>query len=147
MNKEKRGFSISLSTERKIFLEDFLEQKSHFLIEKEFIEKMPNNFTQTEIEYLCQAIILPKESIIADLYNYNNSYPKDELRFINYLQNKYNQPRELILSRIRDIKKWIFIMNVYLQKRKPKLSHLIINNHIISSKIKKIVELINNFMI
>ena len=72
MNKEKRGFSIPLSTERKIFLEDFLEQKSHFLIEKEFIEKMPNNFTQTEIEYLCQAIILPKESIIADLYNYNN---------------------------------------------------------------------------
>ena len=38
-------------------------------------------------------------------------------------------------------------MNVYLQKRKPKLSHLITNNHIISSKIKKIVELINNFMI
>lgn len=121
MNKEKRGFSISLSTERKIFLEDFLEQKSHFLIEKEFIEKMPNNFTQTEIEYLCQAIILPKESIIADLYNYNNSYPKDELRFINYLQNKYNQPRELILSRIRDIKK----MNIYYEclssKKKTKI--------------------------
>ena len=105
MNKEKRGFSISLSTERKIFLEDFLKQKCHFLIDKEFIEKTPNNFTQTEIEYLCQAKILPKESIIADLYNYNNSYPKDELRFINYLQNKYNQPRKLILSRIRDIKK------------------------------------------
>ena len=121
MNKEKRGFSISLSTERKIFLEDFLEQKSHFLIEKEFIEKMPNNFTQTEIEYLCQAIILPKESIIADLYNYNNSYPKDELRFINYLQNKYNQLRELILSRIRDIKK----MNIYYEclssKKKTKI--------------------------
>lgn len=121
MNKEKRGFSISLSTERKIFLEDFLEQKSHFLIEKEFIEKMPNNFTQTEIEYLYQAIILPKESIIADLYNYNNSYPKAELRFINYLQNKYNQPRELILSRIRDIKK----MNIYYEclssKKKTKI--------------------------
>ena len=121
MNKEKRGFSIPLSTERKIFLEDFLEQKSHFLIEKEFIEKMPNNFTQTEIEYLCQAIILPKESIIADLYNYNNSYPKDELRFINYLQHKYNQPRELILSRIRDIKK----MNIYYEclssKKKTKI--------------------------
>lgn len=121
MNKEKRGFSIPLSTERKIFLEDFLEQKSHFLIEKEFIEKMPNNFTQTEIEYLCQAIILPKESIIADLYNYNNSYPKDELRFINYLQHKYNQSRELILSRIRDIKK----MNIYYEglssKKKTKI--------------------------
>lgn len=121
MNKEKRGFSIPLSTERKIFLEDFLEQKSHFLIEKEFIEKMPNNFTQTEIEYLYQAIILPKESIIADLYNYNNSYPKAELRFINYLQNKYNQPRELILSRIRDIKK----MNIYYEclssKKKTKI--------------------------
>lgn len=121
MNKEKRGFSIPLSTERKIFLEDFLEQKSHFLIEKEFIEKMPNNFTQTEIEYLCQAIILPKESIIADLYNYSNSYPKDELRFINYLQNKYNQSRELILSRIRDIKK----MNIYYEglssKKKTKI--------------------------
>lgn len=121
MNKEKRGFSIPLSIERKIFLEDFLEQKSHFLIEKEFIEKMPNNFTQTEIEYLCQAIILPKESIIADLYNYNNSYPKAELRFINYLQNKYNQPRELILSRIRDIKK----MNIYYEclssKKKTKI--------------------------
>ena len=121
MNKEKRGFSIPLSTERKKFLEDFLEQKSHFLIEKEFIEKMPNNFTQTEIEYLYQAIILPKESIIADLYNYNNSYPKAELRFINYLQNKYNQPRELILSRIRDIKK----MNIYYEclssKKKTKI--------------------------
>ena len=51
MNKEKRGFSIPLSTERKIFLEDFLKQKCHFLIDKEFIEKTPNNFTQTEIEY------------------------------------------------------------------------------------------------
>lgn len=120
MNKEKREFSIPLSIERKIFLEDFLKQKCHFLIDKEFIEKTPNNFTQTEIEYLCQAIILPKESIVADLYNYNNSYPKTELRFINYLQSKYNQLRELILSRIRDKK-----MNIYYEclssKKKTKI--------------------------
>lgn len=105
MTKEKREMSIPLSTERKIFLEDFLEQNYCFLINKESIEKLFNNFTQTEIEYLHQAIILPKESIATDWYNYDNSYPKDELKFINYLQHKYNQPRELILSRIRDIKR------------------------------------------
>ena len=49
MNKEKRGMFIPLSTERKIFLEDFLEQNCSFLIDKVFIEKLFNNFTQTEI--------------------------------------------------------------------------------------------------
>ena len=120
MNKEKRGMFIPLSTERKIFLEDFLEQKCSFLIDKEFIEKLFNNFTQTEIEYLHQAIILPKESLATDLYNYNNSYPKDELRFINYLQHKYNQPRELILSRIRDIKRMYTYHQDLSSKKKRK---------------------------
>ncbi|MGN1341941.1 MAG: hypothetical protein ACI4VL_01760 [Bacilli bacterium] len=120
MNKEKRGMFIPLSTERKIFLEDFLEQNCSFLIDKEFIEKLFNNFTQTEIEYLHQAIILPKESLATDLYNYNNSYPKDELRFINYLQHKYNQPRELILSRIRDIKRMYTYHQDLSSKKKRK---------------------------
>ena len=60
---------------------------------------------EVELKYFDLAIKLPKEEINEYLNLYDNSSPKlDELKFIVMLQNKYNESRENIIKRIRQVR-------------------------------------------
>lgn len=60
---------------------------------------------EQEINYLTAAYQLPYTKMIEELRLFNKSYPRDELRFVARLCNKYDQPREAVLRRIREVKR------------------------------------------
>ena len=58
-----------------------------------------------ELEYLKLAIKMPLDEISELLNLYDNSSPKmDEVKFIVNLQNKYAEPRENVIKRIRQVR-------------------------------------------
>ena len=70
-------------------------------------------FSETEVEYLMNAYIMPIVQINEELHNYDTTKPKlDELKFIKDLQIKYNVDEEQIITRIRRVRN----INRYLIK-------------------------------
>ena len=58
-----------------------------------------------ELEYMKMAIKMPIEEIKESLAIYDASSPKmDEVKFIINLQNKYEETRENIIKRIRQVR-------------------------------------------
>lgn len=60
---------------------------------------------EQEINYLTAAYQLPYAEMKNKLKEFNNSYPKDELKFVAGLCDEYKQPREAVLRRIREVKR------------------------------------------
>ena len=72
-------------------------------------------FNDEDIIYMNMAHYLPYSEIIEELEVYDKSNSKmDELKFINNLCKKYNVEREIIIKRIRQVRKiynYIFVDN------------------------------------
>jgi len=79
-------------------------------------------------EYFNIACIIPLSDIQKELENYDNSKPKlDELTFINDLIDKYNVNKNVILTRIKEVRR---IQKLYGEennniKDKPKVKKIV----------------------
>ena len=60
---------------------------------------------EQETNYLTAAYQLPYSRMLEEIRGFNRSYPRDELRFVSRICKEYDQPREAVLRRIREVKR------------------------------------------
>lgn len=94
----------------------FIHEIIHYVFDVGLGNKVDKQYTRNvkgktkdqreqEINYLTAAYQLPYAKIVEELREFNKSYPRDELRFVARLCNEYNQNRETVLRRIREVKR------------------------------------------
>lgn len=62
-------------------------------------------YNEREIRYLKDAYDMPYDEIAEALRAYYATYPRDELRFVDGLRRRYRKPQDVILRRIREVKR------------------------------------------
>jgi len=95
---------MKLSIENKIFLEEAIRGMDYSAL----LFQLANNpnLSEEDRAYMIHAYLLPKNEFDEYIALYENSKPKmDELKFIQYLVEKYQVPRNIIFLRIRQVKR------------------------------------------
>jgi len=117
-----------LNVERKIFLEDTLENLKKIYSNKLeiyaiiFSEQLIINnelFTEIDKEYLIKALYMPIQELSEILDIYDKVKPKmDELKLIYTLSNYYNIDRNQIIKRLHEVRQINVSRNIKSKYRK-----------------------------
>ena len=109
---------MKLSIENKIFLEEAIRGMDYKELITQFFYN--SNLSFEEAAYMAYAHKLPKADFEEYIAIYDNSNPKmDELKFVEYLAKEYQVSREVILNRIKEIRR----MNIEIQNYQEKMLH------------------------
>ena len=82
------------------------KEKTLMFFSKKIVIEEQEYLTLSDWEYFNVACIIPFEEIEQQLNKYDTSTPKmDEVKFIEDLQNYYNVSKNIIINRIKNVRK------------------------------------------